>query len=128
MFSRSKSGRRKDLGNQFFRSNYEANYARYLNFLMDNGEPIEKWEYEPDTFEFKNIKRGTRFYTPDFKIYLKDKHIEYHEVKGWDYPKGITQRKRFAKNYPQLKLVVIGDDFFKEIRRKGFNNLIPNWE
>jgi len=95
---------------------------------MTHGEPITKWEFETDTFEFKNIKRGTRFYTPDFKIHFSDGHIEYHEVKGWDYPKGITQRKRFAKYYPHLRLLVIDSDFFKDIKRKGIDKLIPNWE
>ncbi|KKN52952.1 hypothetical protein LCGC14_0607530 [marine sediment metagenome] len=128
MYSRSKGGKREDLDGQYFRSNYEANYARFLNFLMANGEPIEKWEFEPDTFEFKKIKKGTRFYTPDFKIYYKDEHIEYHEVKGWDYTKGITQRKRFAKYFPHLKLLVVDGDFFKDIKRKGMDKLIPYWE
>ena len=130
MFSRSKQGRREDLNNQFFRSNYEANYARYLNFLVSTkSEPvIVKWQYEPDTFEFKKIKRGSRFYTPDFKVHFQDGHVEYHEVKGWDYPKGITQRKRFAKYYPHLKLLVVDGDFFKEMKRKGVDKLIPNWE
>ena len=130
MFSRSKSGKRKDLNEQFFRSNYEANYARYLNFIMssDANNNIVKWEFEPDTFEFHKIKKGTRFYTPDFKIFLNDGHIEYHEVKGWDYPRGITARKRFAKYYPHLKLLVIDSEFFKDVKRKGIDRLIPNWE
>lgn len=128
MFSRSKSGRREDLNNQYFRSNYEANYARFLNFIMANGEPITKWEFEKETFEFKKIKKGSRFYTPDFKVYFLDGHIEYHEVKGWDYPQGITKRKRFAKYFPHLKLLVIDGDFFKDIKRKGLDRLILNWE
>lgn len=127
-YSRAKSGRREDLGNKFFRSTYEANYARYLNYLIANGSDIIAWEYEPDTFEFKKIKRGTRFYTPDFKIHLKNGHIEYHEVKGWDYPKGKTSRKRFAKYYPHLKLILIDEDFFKALKRQGVNSLIENWE
>lgn len=128
VYSRARSGRREDLGNMFFRSTYEANYARYLNYVIANGNDIITWEYEPDTFEFKKIKRGTRFYTPDFKIHLKNGHIEYHEVKGWDYPKGKTSRKRFAKYYPHLKLILIDDDFFKALKRQGVNSLIENWE
>jgi hypothetical protein len=124
----SKSGKRADLNNQYFRSRYEANYARYLNFLIKQGSDIVSWEFEPDTFEFKKIKRGTRFYTPDFKVKFKDSHIEYHEVKGWDYPKGRTARKRFAKYYPQFKLVLIDSDWFKTIRKQGIDKLIPEWE
>jgi len=126
-FSRGKGGKRVDIGNIYFRSSYEANYARYLNFLITNSELI-RWEYEPDTFEFAKIKRGTRQYTPDFKVYLNNGHIEYHEVKGWDYPKGITARKRFAKYFPHLKLIVIDRDFFRALNKQGILSLIPNWE
>lgn len=126
-FSRCKGGRRTDLGDTYFRSSYEANYARYLNFLITNSELI-KWEYEPTTFEFTKIKRGTRHYTPDFKIYLNNGHIEYHEVKGWDYPRGVTARKRFAKYYPHLKLLVIDREFFRALHKQGITRLIPNWE
>jgi hypothetical protein len=126
----SKSGRRADLGNQYFRSRWEANYARYLNFLINNDSNCEitNWEYEKETFEFHKIKKGTRFYTPDFKVHLKNGGIEYHEVKGWDYPKGRTARKRFAKYYPQHKLILLDKDFFKELVRKGIDKLIDNWE
>lgn len=126
-FSHAKRGFREDLG-IFVRSSYEANYGRYLNYIIAQSNQIEKWEYEPDTFEFKKIKRGTRFYTPDFKVFFKDNHIEYHEVKGWDYPKGRTARKRMAKYYPQIKLVLVGDDFFRAIRKNAFCRLIPIWE
>lgn len=126
-FSRGKSGRRADLSNQYFRSRYEANYARYLNLLIKNGEVV-KWEYEPDTFWFEKIKRGVRSYTPDFKITFKGGAIEYHEVKGWDYPKGKTARKRMAKYYPKIKLVLIDAEFFKDARRKGWYKLIQGWE
>jgi len=126
--NRSKGGKREDLGGIYFRSKWESNYARYLNFLIANGEPINKWEFEVETFEFKKIKRGTRFYTPDFKITFNDGQFEFHEVKGWDYPKGRTARKRFLKYYPQHKLVLIDKDFFKGIKQQGMDKLIPNWE
>lgn len=127
-FTNRKGGRREDIDNIYFRSSYEANYARYLNFLIKKNADIEKWEFESQTFEFAKIKKGTRFYTPDFKVYFKDGHIEYHEVKGWDYPKGKTQRKRFAKYFPHLELLLIGGDFFKAIKSQGMNKLIPGWE
>ena len=123
-----KSGRRADLDDKYFRSSYESNYARYLNFLIANHQDILKWEYEVDHFEFEKIKHGTRMYTPDFKVYFQDGHIEYHEVKGWDYPRGITARKRFAKYYPHLKLILIDRDFFKAFHRQGGDRLIPGWE
>lgn len=128
VYSRGKGGRRSDLNNQYFRSRYEANYARYLNFLIRNNGGIEKWEFEADTFWFKNIKRGVRSYTPDFKIYLHSGGIEYHEVKGWDYPKGKTARKRMGKYYPHVNLILIDQEFFKALRRQGIDKLIDGWE
>jgi len=127
-FTRCKGGKRGDLGNIYFRSRYEANYARYLSFIIKNNCDIKRWEFEPETFEFSKIKKGTRFYTPDFKIYFKDGHVEYHEVKGWDYPKGKTARKRFAKYYPHLKLILIDEEFFRGVKHQGMDKLIPGWE
>lgn len=124
----ARTGKRADLGGQYFRSRWEANYARYLNFLMAQGEPLAKWEYEVETFEFKHIRRGTRFYTPDFKLTFKDGHVEYHEVKGWDYPAGRTARRRFVRCYPDLVLKVVDAAFFKGVKRAGLDALIPGWE
>lgn len=100
VYSDGKIGKRSDLENQFFRSSWEANYARYLNFMG-----IE-WKYEPEEFEFEKIKRGTRFYTPDF--YLPEKN-QWIEVKGWFRDKDKIKLKRFKKYYPDefSKLVLL---------------------
>ena len=129
-YSRGKGGKRDDLDNQYFRSRWEANYARYLNFLMEHKSPplIERWEYEADTFVFHKIMRGTRTYKPDFKVTLVDGRIEYHEVKGWDYPRGRTARKRMAKYYPTVHVILIDSDFFKALKRQGVPSMIPYWE
>jgi hypothetical protein len=127
-FSHVKNGRRADLGNIYLRSRWEANYCRWLNFLIRYEDEIIKWEYEKQTFYFDKIKRGTTSYTPDFKVYFKDGHIEYHEVKGWDYPRGVTARKRMAKYFPEIKLLVFDESFFKDIKRKHIDKVIPNWE
>ena len=129
-YSNARGGKREDLGGIYFRSRWEANYARYLNFRIEHqSQPlIDRWEFEPEMFEFTKIRKGTRFYTPDFKVYFADGHIEYHEVKGWDYPKGRTARKRFAKYYPDLQLELIDSDFFKTVQRQGIQSLIAEWE
>lgn len=121
----SGGGYRKDL-KIYVRSRWEANYARYLNFIKEKGA-IHKWEYEPDTFEFHGIKRGTRFYTPDFKVYYPNGRIEYHEVKGWMNPKSKTALIRMKRYYPEIVIVILAHDFFKNIRR-NFSRLIPYWE
>lgn len=120
-----KGGKRSDLGGLYVRSSWEANYARYLNFLQREGS-IEHWEYEPDTFEFIGIKRGTRFYTPDFKVFNNDARVEYHEVKGYVSPKHKTQMRRMARYFPNIKVVVIGKEEYWAIAQ--WRNLIDNWE
>ena len=80
-YQNSKGGKRVDLNNVYFRSRWEANYARYLNFLQKQ-KLIDKWEFEPDTFIFHEVQRGTRTYLPDFKVFIGNK-IEYHEIKGY---------------------------------------------
>lgn len=120
-----KAGHRNDLG-IYVRSSWEANYARYLNFLVKNGV-IKSWDYEPDTFEFIGIKRGTRFYTPDFKVRNKDGQIEYHEVKGWMTPKSRTALDRMSRYYPDVKIVLIAKKEYELLQRK-IKPLIPLWE
>lgn len=116
VYSRTKSGKRADLGGKFFRSAWEANYARYLNWLLSQGT-IKSWEYEPQTFVFHGIKRGTLSYLPDFKVIMPDDSIEWHEVKGWMDDKSKTKLKRFAKYYPKEKLVLIDQRQYKSIAK-----------
>ena len=142
----AKGGYRKDL-KQFFRSKWEANLARYYNFAGI------KWIYEPQEFEFYKVKRGSRFYKPDF--YLPDLDI-YMELKGWFRPADKTKIRRFKKYYSAqfIKLhFIIEDPYartkanaevlnfliddlkidFSEIEsynyiEKALGKLIPNWE
>ena len=112
------------IGNKehFFRSSWEVNYARYLEWLFSNNE-ILKWEYEPETFWFKDIMRGARSYKPDFKIYNNNGTFEYHEVKGWMDPGSKTKIKRMAKYYPSAKLIIIDDSSYKNIKK--FERMFP---
>lgn len=122
----SKSGKREDLGGLYVRSAWEANYCRYLNWLVEQGA-IREWEYEPDTFYFDAIKRGTRSYTPDFKVTTNDGTIEYHEVKGWMDAKSKTKLKRMKKYHPNVKIVLVDKDVYYAIQR-DVNAFIPSWE
>ena len=121
---RGRSGIREDI-RMYVRSSWEANYARYLNFLVEK-KKILRWEYEVDTFEFTGIKRGTRFYTPDFKVFENDGSIIYHEVKGYMDQRSKTKLKRMAKYYPQTKIILIQGRELKEIKNKVGRLL--NWE
>jgi len=101
---------------RYFRSSWEANYARYLNFIK------EPWKYEGKEWEFP-VKRGTRFYKCDF--YLPTRN-EYHEVKGYMDKQSKTKLNRMKKYYPEVKIVLIGADEYKEIAK--FKNLVSGWE
>lgn len=134
---RSYIGRRKDLG-QFFRSNWEANVARWLNHQG------KSWQYEPTVFSFleHGIKRGTVSYCPDFKI-----GTLWYEVKGMLDGRGRTAIRRFKKFYPKefkkLRAIVgrpgtQADEFFKSLGvpvvayisdlNKKYKDSIPHWE
>lgn len=126
-YSRSKSGRRDDIGPQFFRSSWEANYARYLNLLMKLGV-VEWWIFEPKTFWFEGYKRGVMSYLPDFQVkYKADTSAIWVEVKGWETPKDRTKWKRFAKQYPTEKLEIVGAKQYRALTTK-WATAIPNWE
>lgn len=117
-YSRGRGGRRKDLNDRYFRSSWEANFARYLNFLLKI-KSIHKWEYEHDTFYFEKIKRGTRSYTPDFKVWEKaDSKPYYVEIKGWMDDKSKTKLKRMQKYYPDVEIRLIQEREYKEIKNK----------
>ncbi len=124
-YQRYRSGTRIDIG-IFVRSSWEANYARYLNFLKANGS-IQKWEYEPETFLFEEVKRGTRSYTPDFKITENDGTIIFHELKGYMSPVSKTKLNRMSKYYPDVKIRVIDKKCYT-LLSKQVSKLIPNWE
>jgi hypothetical protein len=113
------AGRRADLDDRYFRSRWEANYARYLTFAK------VRWEYEPKTFWFEAVKRGTRSYTPDFWIPAEG---VFHEVKGFMDPESATKLKRMAKYFPDVRVVIINKEWFSQAERQGLCRLIPFWE
>lgn len=111
---------------KYYRSKWEANYARVLEFQRKQGL-ITSWLHEPETFWFEKIRRGTRSYLPDFKVTYPDGHIEYHEVKGWYDDRSKTKVKRMAKYYPEVKLRMIFAKDYKALKRQ-LSGLIRDWE
>lgn len=111
---RTKGGRRADLGNCYFRSGWEANYARYLNFQKEHGEVLS-WEYESQTFIFPGVTRGAITYTPDFKVTRTGGAVEYHEVKGWMTARARMALKRMAKHYPAVKIILIDEPSYRAL-------------
>lgn len=110
----------------YFRSRWEANYARYLQWLKERGEICE-WDHEPFTFWFEGIKRGCLSYLPDFSVVENSSKIVYHEVKGWMDDRSKTKIKRMAKYHPNVKLVVIDSKQYKALKKR-MQPLIAGWE
>lgn len=122
-FSMLAKGRRPGLEG-YFKSRMEANVARYLEWLRHMGK-IAAWKYEPDTFWFERIRRGTRSYTPDFRI-EEGGRIHYWEVKGYMDARSATKIKRMRIYHPEVELHVIGKDEYAAIKK--WSRLIPGWE
>lgn len=110
----------------YYRSRWEANYARYLEWLKQNGE-IADWQHEPETFWFEAIKRGVRSYKPDFRVWEVNGQSNLHEVKGWMDARSKTTLKRMAKYYPAETVIVVREKQYNEIARK-VGPLIEGWE
>jgi hypothetical protein len=117
----------RDIGGKrnFYRSRWEANYARYLEWLKSLGE-ITEWQHEPETFWFEAIRRGVRSYKPDFRVWEKGGSC-LHEVKGWMDDRSRVCLKRMAKYYPQEKIVLVDGRQYRAIRLKVMG-LIEGWE
>ena len=101
-----KAGKRKDLGDMFFRSSWEANYARYLNHNNID------WEFEPKHFELENETT----YTPDF--YLKETN-EYIEVKGYWMEDAKEKYEMFKSQYPEVKIRLVDEESYKQLIKEN---------
>ena len=118
-YSRTKGGIRKDLG-IYFRSSWEANIARILDY-----ENIE-WKYEYKRFYFDDKSDGILSYQPDF--YLPQFH-KWIEVKGWMDEKSKIRLNRFSIEYPdQNKNLILIDEHFYHDLQKEFKDIITYWE
>lgn len=109
----------------YLKSNWEKRYALYLDFMKKHKHIVD-WEYEPDTFWFDGIKRGTNNYKPDFKVLFPSGNYEYFEVKGFMDKKSLTKIKRMAKYHPNIKLKVIDKEWFG-INGKILKKVIKDW-
>lgn len=99
---------------QYFRSSWEANYARVLNHLNI------RWEYEPRAFLLEIDGEDTT-YTPDFYLPTEDKWVE---IKG-RWVSDVSKKKyyEFSSHY-KSELI----DLPKYIcMQKQYQNIV-NWE
>jgi len=97
----------------YFRSSWEYYYALFLEKLEQQGKIIQ-WKHEPKNFWFNGIKRGVTGYLPDFCVIHLNEQEEWCEVKGYYDSKSKTKMKRMAKYYPEVKIRLVGADWFKE--------------
>lgn len=111
---------------KYFRSRWESNYARYLQFLKETGNILE-WEHEPKTFWFDGIKRGCMSYLPDFSVTELSGKLVYHEVKGWMDDRSKTKIRRMAKYHPKETLIVIDSKAYKALANQ-VSKIVPGWE
>lgn len=107
----------------YYRSKWEYNVSLWLDELKRRGEIIE-WCYEKTEFEFP-VKRGTRFYKPDFKITEVDKSY-FIEVKGFLDTKSITALTRMGKYYPQVMVLLMDKKRYSEIESEF--SILEGWE
>ena len=110
---------------KYFRSQWELNYAHYLEWLKSKGQ-IKSWEHEPETFWFDGVKRGCVSYLPDFRVTENNGDVVYHEVKGWMDDRSKTKIKRMAKYHPNVKLVVIDSKSYAMLA-KQVSGLVSGW-
>lgn len=110
----------------YYRSRWEANYARYLEWLKACGE-IQEWQHEPETFWFEGIKRGVRSYLPDFRVWENDGSSRLHEVKGWMDARSHTTLKRMAKYHSGETIILIREKDYNAIARTA-GPMIEGWE
>ena len=115
-WGRGRCGKRKDLNNQFFRSRWEANFARILNYYKI------PWEYEYTRFDL-----GEHTYYPDFKIFDPNAGEYFVEIFGCFDDAHKRKLGLFQKKYPNEKLQIINDEIYQDLK-KEFENKIKNWE
>lgn len=111
---------------KYFRSRWEANYARYLEFLKVQKQILD-WDHEVEVFWFEGIKRGCVSYLPDFKVTELDGSFTYHEVKGWMDDRSKTKINRMKIYHPSVILKIIDANWFRQNNRT-LTSIIYGWE
>jgi transcription elongation factor Elf1 len=113
---RGKAGKRADLDNQYFRSTWEANYARILRYLN------VEYQFEPDIIWLKRQDGSEISYRPDFKV--GDLYIE---IKGYWYEDAVEKMKMLKEQYPEIKVKVITSKIYNKLV-KFYKKKIESWE
>jgi len=102
-----------------FRSNWEINYAFYLEWLKKNKE-IKEWEYEPERYYF-DAKEGDMTirigdYLPDFRVTKNDGTKYLIEIKG--YKQGVRKLQRMKKYHKDIPLELITSKEYNALKKQ----------
>lgn len=102
-----------------FRSNWECNYAFYLEWLKQQSE-IREWEYEPERYNF-DVKEGNMMvrigtYLPDFRVTNNDGSVYLVEIKGKS--QGMRKLQRMKKYYKHIPLVLVDSKEYNALKKK----------
>ena len=110
-------------------SNYEYNYALYLDYLYDSGQ-IAWWIRNTTKFGFseevETRGRKQQYYRPDFIVFHKDGTYEIHEVKVRMNERSETVLAQFAKDYRTLKVIVVNKDDMLSLQQQ-FKDKLWGW-
>lgn len=106
-----RTGYRRDLpDDQYFKSAFEADYARYL--IANN----ITYQYEKHTFKII-VDGKDRFYTPDFYIPSEDKFIELKGSKTKTaYNKNLDSVEYLKQNNKNIEVIFM-DDFYAYLKQ-----------
>ena len=91
----------------------EAAYADRLDLLQVAGELIA-WSFQPERLRLsyasvpgEKKSSGGAFYTPDFRVVMSDRSIEFHEVKGFWRTAAKVRIRVAADLHPMYRFVVV---------------------
>ncbi len=91
-----------DPDRQRMKSKLERDFADHLNHLFMVGE-IVRWTYE-DT----KLRLGTgSWYTPDFRLIMRDGSIVFYEVKGHQREAALVRIKVASDLYPEYTFIQV---------------------
>lgn len=110
---RGNAGVRKDLGNYYFRSSWEANFARLLNYFNID------WDYEPCRFVFDNSSLLVDFYLPKFDVWI--------EIKGFCDKRSSEKLAKMNSNFPDENVKILDREAYRFIKEK-YSSQIAGWE
>lgn len=135
----SKGGFRADLGREY-RSSWEANIHRLLNWFKENKVPLtgKHISFETVYVEFNHRRGGPSGYHPDFVLYMassirvdgKTYHKTHIEITGFRDRKKQLKMQRLIEDYGNkngIMMIEITEDIYYMLEQ-SYSSVIPNWE